>query len=143
MCGAERVAAKRADVAGCEHVLAAAGAAAVVHDDAVVDVQPGFRSQLHLGLDAEPGDDDLRASNQLGARALAGADVDALLVIEAGQERRQIGRKDPARDHRFREEHRHLSAIHSEGRGDLRADETSADDDEVVAFRIRQARNRR
>ena len=54
---AERGRREARDVARCEHVVATAGAAVLVDDDAVSDGQAGRSGELRRRLDPETGDD--------------------------------------------------------------------------------------
>ena len=55
------------DVAGGKDVFVSRGAPEFVDDDAVVDLEPGRLRQVGLGLEPEPGDDDVRFDRPAGA----------------------------------------------------------------------------
>ena len=107
-------------------------------------VEAGRLGQVGGGLDAEPGDDDVRLERLSGSgrdeARTCGLDglfrqhLDAvpavLLRDEVGERRRQNACGDPV----LREHHRHVTAVRRERGRDLRADEAAPDHDGARAL---------
>jgi hypothetical protein len=135
------------NVAGSEDVVLSCDAAVLVHDDPVVDRQPGCERQLGSRDDTEPGYHEVRHERPIRAGAndaargmrnrLPGEHLDAPVAVVVADGQRQLAGQNAPRDPRFREDHRDAYAGAGQGRRRLGADEAAAHHDRT-GTRLRQ-----
>ena len=127
------------NVASGEDVVVPGHAAKLVDDDAVVDLESGGHCQTGLGLEAEPGRDDVGFDCPPGACGHPGGArgghrflrqyLDAASAVLLGHIGGQLRRQKARCDASLREDHGHPAAVRRQRRRELRANEAAADDD--------------